>query len=348
MRNTGTRGYTGYRGRRSSGKRWLIFFLVLILLAAAVFLAAQHYMVYDTDGSYHFELPWSKATVQKPSLRGARPELEIVIERPDAPPSVPLHAQELDPSTLTGSMSRTLRSLQKDINAVAVRLKTPDGALLYPSALKGAIEANAVVGDKAALSAIHELTGSGYYTVARLSALHDSRFTVANKAEAGVLQKAYKGQLWYAPDSTFYLAPEKELTRQYLSNIAGELASLGFDELLFDEFCYPSEGRLKNILTDGRDMTQEDALALLADNIRDTVRDYGTKLSVVMDEETVLAGANVKNGQDLALLAIRFDRIYVPTTEDKLPQLLSALAPYTAELVPILDSAPAEGVYLIG
>ncbi|MBO4916224.1 MAG: hypothetical protein J5449_13595, partial [Oscillospiraceae bacterium] len=221
-------------------------------------------------------------------------------------------------------------------------------ALLYPSALKGAIEANAVVGDKAALSAIHELTGSGYYTVARLSALHDSRFTVANKAEAGVLQKAYKGQLWYAPDSTFYLAPEKELTRQYLSNIAGELASLGFDELLFDEFCYPSEGRLKNILTDGRDMTQEDALALLADNIRDTVRDYGTKLSVVMDEETVLAGANVKNGQDLALLAIRFDRIYVPTTEDKLPQLLSALAPYTAELVPILDSAPAEGVYLIG
>lgn len=348
MRNTGTRGYTGYRGRRPSGKRWLVFLLVLILLAAGVFLAAQHYMVYDNDGSFHFELPWAKqSNIQKPTLRGARPELEIVIEQPDAQPSVPLHAQELDPSALNGTMLRTLKAMSRDINAVAVRLKTSDGDLLYPSALALAQEAGAVTGDKTALSAIRELTGSGYYTIARLSALHDSRFSLANREEAGVLQKAYKGRLWYAPDSTFYLAPEKELTRQYLANIAGELAALGFDELLFDEFGYPTEGRLKNILTDGRDMTQEDALALLADNLRDTVRDYGTKLSVIIDENTVLSGSNAKSGQDLSLLAVRFDRIYVPTTEDKIPQLLDALAPYTAELVPILTEAPSEGVYLI-
>lgn len=350
MRNYGTRGYTGYRGRRPSGKRWLVLFLVLVLLAAAASLAAQHYMVYDMDGSYHFELPsWLRRAknTQKPTLRGARQELEIVIEEPDAPPVVPLHAQELDPSALTGTISRTLKALPKDVNAVAVRLKTVNGDLLYPSALPEAIEANAVAGDKTVGSAIQSLTGSNYYTIARLSTLHDSRFAPAHKADAAIQQKAYKGEIWYAPDSTFYLAPEKELTRQYLANIASEVASLGFDELLLDEFGYPSNGRLYNIKTDEREMTQEEALALLADNMREMLRDSGTKLSLVMDEKTVLAGSDAKTGQNLADLAVRFYRIYVPTTEEKVPELLAALAPYTAELVPILDAAPAEGVYLI-
>lgn len=349
MRNYGTRGYTGYRGRRPSGKRWAVFFLVLVLLAAAASLVAQHYMVYDMDGTYHIELPWLRraSNVQKPALHGARQDLEIVIERPDAPPVVPLHAQELDPSALSGTVSRTLKALPKDVNAVAVRLKTANGDLLYPSALPDAIEADAVAGDKSVSGAIRNLTDSGYYTIARLSALHDSRFAPAHKSDAAVQQKAYKGELWYAPDSTFYLAPEKELTRQYLASIAAEVASLGFDELLFDEFGYPANGRLYNIKTDEREMTQEQALALLADNLREMVRDSGTKLSLVMDEKTVLAGSDAKTGQDLSLLAVRFDRIYVPTTEEKVPELLAALAPYTAELVPILDTAPAEGVYLI-
>ncbi|MBQ9459689.1 MAG: hypothetical protein IJU66_07120 [Oscillospiraceae bacterium] len=349
MRNTGTRGYTGYRGRRSNGKRWVAALLVLLLLAALASLAAQHYMVYDKDGSYHFELPWMHfgKHVEKTQLRGARPQLEIVIEQPDAPPVIPLHAQELDASALAPTVSRALKALPKDVNAVAVRLKDASGMLLYPSALSEAREAGAVSGDAAGADAIKELTGSGYYTIARVSALHDSKFSAAHKADAAIQQKKYGGELWYAPDSTFYLAPEKELTRQYLAKIAGELAALGFDELLFDDFGYPAVGRLNNIQTSGREMTQEAALALLADNLRDPLLGTSTKISVVMDEKTVLAGSDAKSGQVLAELAVRFDRIYVPTTEEKVPELLEALAPYTAELVPILSSAPAEGAYLI-
>ncbi|MBE7002953.1 MAG: hypothetical protein E7425_01540 [Ruminococcaceae bacterium] len=349
MRNTGTRGYSGYRGRRPGSKRWLVLLLALLLLAALASLAAQHYMVYDKDGSYHFELPWSKTrgNAQRPLLRGARPELEIVIERPDAAPVLPLHAQELNADALDGSMSQALKALPEDVNAVAVRLRDSDGALLYPSALNEAQEAKAVKGDQTASDAIRELTGSGYYTIARLSALHDSLFSVAHKAEAGVQQKKYAGQLWYAPDSTFYLAPEKELTRQYLAHIAAEVSALGFDELLFDEFGYPSTGRLNNIQTADREMTQEEALALLADNLREPLLGTDVKLSLLLDEKTVLDGSNAKTGQKLADLAVRFDRIYVPTTEDKIPELLAALADYTAELVPVLNAAPAEGAYLV-
>ena len=66
-----------------------------------------------------------------------------------------------------------------------------------------------------------------------------------------------------------------------------------------------------------------------------------------LDAKTVLDGANAKSGQELASLAVRFDRIYVPTTEEELPALRAALEPYPAELVPILPAAPAESVYLV-
>ena len=349
MRDSGTRGYQGYRGRRGGGRRWLILVLALIILAAAAFLAAQRYIVYDMDGSYHFELPWQRRGngARPTARRGSGQELEIVIEQPPAPAVVPLRAQELETAVLQGGVDRALAALPKNINAVAIRVKNVDGDLLYPSELPEAAEAKAVAGSSIAGSSIRELTGSDYYTIARLSALHDSRFSFAHMTDAAILQKTYKNYIWYAPDSSFYLAPEKELTRQYLANVAGEVASLGFDELLFDEFGYPTTGRLNNIRTADREMTQEAALALLADNLRETLSDKGVKLSVTMDAKTVLDGANAKSGQELASLAVRFDRIYVPATEEELPALRAALEPYPAELVPILPAAPAEGVYLV-
>ncbi len=351
MRNYGTRGYSGYRGRRPSGRRWLVVVLVLILLVATGFLVAQHYMVYDMDGSYHFELPFLRRIGSKGTGARGGQDIEIVIERPEASSAEAqqqtLCAAELDASALSGDMRHALEALGPEVNAVAIRLKTADGDLLYPSTLSAALEAKAVTGSSIAGSAVSELTKSDRYTIARLTALHDSRFSFAHMTDAAIEQKSYKNYIWYAPDNSFYLAPEKELARQYLVSIASEVASLGFDELLFDEFGYPAVGRLNNIQTSEREMTKEEALSLLADNLREALSDSGARLSLVLDEKTVLDGKNAKTGQDLSVLAPRFDRIYVPTTENNIPKLLAALAPYGAELVPILSAAPASGPYLI-
>ena len=351
MRNTGTRGYSGYRGRRPDGRRWLIVALVLIILAAVAFWAVQRYIVYDMGG-YHFELPWRRSAENvQPEHPAVRPDLEIVIEGGDGeqpPVTQPLHAQELDVSTLQGGAARALQALPENVNAVAIRLKNSGGELLYPSTLPEALEAKAVVGSSIVGMSVRELCTSDYYTVARLSALHDSIYSFAHMTDAAVQQLAYNGYIWYAPDSTFYLAPEKELARQYLVNIAREVAALGFDEVLFDEFTYPPGGRLNNIRTEDRTMTQEEALALLADELRAALEPTGTRLSLTLDAATVLAGGNETTGQSLAALADRFDRIYVPTAEEQLPELRAALEPYTAELVPILAEPPADDVpYLL-
>ena len=352
-RHTGARGYYGYRGRRpgGSGKGWLVVLLLLILLAAIAFLLAQRYMVYTKDGSQHFELPWlrSAASTEPKPPNDARQNLEIVIEQP-LPVQIAdkeMHALELDAATLQSGTARVLESLAPEINSVAIRLRNARGELLYPSALPAAQEAKAVTGSSIAGAAIAELTASGYYTVARLSALHDNLFSFAHMTDAAVLQLKYRNYIWYAPDNSFYLAPEKELTRQYLSDIAAEVAALGFNELLFDEFGYPTNGRQNNIDASGRGMSKEEALSLLAAALREAVSESGVRLSLWMDESVVLAGGDAKSGQQLAALGEVFDRIYVPTTEERIPALDAAMASCRAELIPVLAAPPAEGRYLI-
>lgn len=352
MRRSGTRGYSGYRGRRPDGKRWIVLALVLILLASVVFLIVQRYMVFDKGGSYHFELPWfrrASAPVSDGAAQsGARSDsLEIVIEEPETAAVLPLHALELDSSALQGDMARILSALDPSVNAVALRLKNVQGDLLYPSQLTEAVEAKAVTGSSIALSAILSLTASDYYTIARLSTLHDSRFSFAHMTDSAVLQVNYRNYIWYAPDSTFYLAPEKPLAREYLAKIAAEVAGLGFDELLLDEFGYPAAGRLSNIDTSERTVSMTDALNQLADELRKALPE-GVRLSLTMAADDVLSGGNERSGQSLPDLAERFDRIYVPCEANQIPALQGCLAPYKAELVPIVAAPPAgeESVWL--
>lgn len=72
-RNTGTRGYTGYRGRSGSDPRkWLILLLALVVLAGAVFLFAQRYRVYRSDGTSYIEMPWSRRSEAQPQAEAAQ------------------------------------------------------------------------------------------------------------------------------------------------------------------------------------------------------------------------------------------------------------------------------------
>ncbi len=347
----GTRGYNNYRGRGSGGRKLLAVLLVLIVAASAAFMVAQRHVVYEADGSFHFDLPWGKRPTEKkadasPNGESApktpQSDLEIVVE---APADTNLYACELDESVLRGSWETAAAALDGKINAVAVRVRAADGTLLYDSHVADAVDCGAVVGSSVARTTIKALTESDYYTVACFSALHDNYFSFAHMVDAAVQQINYSGYIWYAPDSTFYLAPEKKATRTYLAALAAEVAEMGFDELLLDEFWYPTAGRLSNIKTDERTMTQSAALCLLADELKAAIGE--SKLSVRMDEETFLAGSNEASGVNVAELIKHVDRIYVETAKEQLPALNELAEKYGCEMIPILADAAPDGSYFI-
>lgn len=275
-------------------------------------------------------------------------ELEIIIEEPKKEENSAFFAIEADASALRGGTQSLLdRASELGANAIAVRLKDAAGKLHYTSDIPEAQKAEAVVGNAVSDGAIEDLVNSKYHTVARVTALHDNAFAFRYPDDAAVQQLQYPGVVWYDPDSTFWLAPEKELTGSYLSRIALECAALGFDELLLDAFAYPSNGRQSNIDERGRAVTRSEAIEALAQELFRALEDTQMLLSLELDAQTVLAGGDEEKGQNVEQLSLCFDRIYVKTTASELPKLEKVFAALDVEFVPILTEVREDGVFLL-
>ena len=64
-----TRGYSGYKGRKSPWKIVAAILLVLVILAAAGVLVLQKYLVYDASGTPHLRLP-GQEEIKTPASSG--------------------------------------------------------------------------------------------------------------------------------------------------------------------------------------------------------------------------------------------------------------------------------------
>ena len=333
------------------GSVMLAVVLVVILLLACGFLFAQRYMVYDADGSVRFEFPWIKKTPQDDTANGGdsgddkkQDDLEITVQKPVIKDTC---AVELGADALGSDWQAALDGLDKDVNAVAVELKDASGKIHYGSKVQGAIDCGAVAGGSASDAAIQGLVDSDYYTIGRISTLHDSLYAYEHMTDAAVCQLT--GFVWYDTNSTHWLAPEKQAARAYVTDIVTECGKMGFDELLLDDFHYPREGRMSRIKTDERTMTQQEALALLADDIHTALEQagYKGKLSVSVDADIALAGSEEKSGIVMSELTEKFDRVYVKVTADQLESVTEAMKAYDVEFVPIVTEATDSGSYLI-
>ncbi len=160
-------------------------------------------------------------------------------------------------------------------------------------------------------------------------------------ADAGVLQLNYAGYIWYDPDSTFLFGTGKARRAAVHRLHRARMCELGFDELLFDEFGYPTRGRLNNIDESRAHILQERRTAQLAEEA--SQRNAGIRRPPfrAADAATVLAGWN----ETAAGLAARLPR---PSTASMrgndggaAPRAHRGSGAVDAELVPILSEAPA-------
>lgn len=133
-----------------------------------------------------------------------------------------------------GQVQEQVKILSAD-TPIMLDVKSPRGNFFYSSAVSANRDPKI---DIAAMDElIRQLDSSGRYLIARLPALRDRDYGLHNVSD-GVFDT--RGAYLFVDDGgCYWLNPSRQGTVSYLVQIVTELKSLGFDEVVFDDFCFP-------------------------------------------------------------------------------------------------------------
>lgn len=283
-----------YRNKRRA-KHLLIF--LLVLLAAFIFFCLirfiylQRFLVYQ-DGKVSLDFEQNLVSQPAADITSWSDEpIEIITEEaavqvgnPMDEPRTALSGYYITTTMLTDleGVSAALDVLEEPPEAIMVDLKSIYGNFYYSSGLTGAVTTTA-----ADVSAVDSLLSAladepGLYLVARIASLSDPNFALANQSCGLPLRS---GALWVDTNNCYWLDPMDELVQRYLVSIAQELASMGFDEVVFDDFRIPDSG---NIVYSS-DYTREEAAGLAAEAICELLADTPIRVSFNTDNPQVAA-----------------------------------------------------------
>ena len=239
-----------YRTRQSL-KRLAIALLVLVLIAAAVgicwFIWLERYLVYTKDGALldftlspeltEGQLP-SPTTQETVSIYYNEGENAINVSK-DLFQLLGYYADAEDLKDMEAV--KTQAKLLAADTPVMLDVKDAKGRFFYSSNVSAERSKN--IDTEAMDQLIRTLDNKGVYLIARLPALRDYHFGLT-KTENGLFVQS-GGYLWADDDYCYWLDPTKEGTVMYLLQIVNELKALGFDEVVFDNFCFPDTKDLK-------------------------------------------------------------------------------------------------------
>lgn len=366
------RGYQSYRGRRSKKNLLVVVLLAVILVAALVFWFVQSTVTYTDDGQIRISLPFRREdggsgegegedrepeppTVDVQLTVGDPEELgqEGGAESEGAPEPSPAPEPEPAPAFVrhllafadipqdAGALEQAVGQAGAEGFMVTVRDDT--GRVYYTSAA-----AQTDAAEKAAVSAegLAALCAGGRVAAARFNCFHDSYFAFVNMKNAGICQG--NGYIWYDSRSYHWLDPDKDDARAYVISLAVECAQLGFDELVLEEMCYPTSGKLQKIDYSGNTRTKPEALGQFLTELRTALEPYGTKVALLLSEEAITSGGSEESGVDLAALLPKVDAVYAQVADAAAAQArLAELCPENTPVLVALTAAPGAGDYCI-
>lgn len=172
-----------------------------------------------------------------------RPVDIIYQDEPNQKPSEPavetgIYGYYIDFSTLKDNISDVTVQLKRlpAGTAVLIDVKNPKGLFHYSTSVGERISGEV---DTAQFDALVEyLTSSKLHVIARLPAFRDRHFGL-NNIPSGISYEGGGGALWLDKGGCFWLDPTKDRPLSYLISITKELRNLGFDEVVFTDFCLP-------------------------------------------------------------------------------------------------------------
>lgn len=124
--------------------------------------------------------------------------------------------------------------------AVMVDVKGMRGDFYYSSAISS--KRSSSIDPEKMDELINYLNRTGRYAIARISALKDYDYGLHHVPDG--VHHASGGYLYMDDDSCYWLHPASQGTLSYLTQIIMELRSLGFDEVVLDEFRFPDTTKI--------------------------------------------------------------------------------------------------------
>ncbi len=261
-----------YRSRqrlRKGLKISLIVTGVLLLLLILTVIYLGRYVVYTPDGA---RLDFGRSTAKDV-------ETPAQTDQPETAPSVSI--VYADPNVSTDNTERVsgyyidLEMLQdpaavmaavKELSGpctVMIDLKGGNGSFYYTTAIDGAQQADIDIATVDAV--ISYLRSRGFTLVARIKTFQDSNFALQHINSS---LRIRSGALWVG-GGFYWLDPADPTVTAYLKQIARELTEKGFQEIVFDDFRFPSGAQI--VYNSDRSRTQ-----LIADLEKDLLNFFAS------------------------------------------------------------------------
>lgn len=235
-----------YRTRRSLGRFGvvlLVLLLVILLVTLCWMLWLGRFVVY-TDNGVYFDFDRSSLDISGQRAEPPAPKETVSIYYNEGENAVDVN-QEL--TQLSGyyissaDLKGDLSQLKEQIDqlppemAIMVEVKNIRGEFNYATAVGDYYNESVSLSDVEDFLAY--LNRSGRYVIASVPAFQDRMYGL-NNVDEGLFSTA--GAFLYMDDlGCYWLNPSREKVIGYLAQIATELRTMGFDEVVFDQFLFP-------------------------------------------------------------------------------------------------------------
>lgn len=328
----GRREVGGYRGRKTASEvlRWIAVGLLVVLLVvlAALWLGGDRLAAWQEKmAAQRQESSVSQAMSAEQSGSGedvstSAPDASVVPEpepqpEPEPEPVKGMKAVELPVSTLLdGTAAQTVT--QQGGDAVVVLMKDREGHLNWqsqqPLAAKAGVNSpNAEINQK-----LTEWNAGDTWTVARVVCFRDN--TVPYQQNSVALRASYGN--WRDEAKLRWLNPASPEVQSYLVGLVGELAQLGFDEILLEDCACPTAGKLDAIQWSNADAPS--TIPGFLEQAKAAAEAGGAVLSIRTTAE-VVTGQAAGGGLNLDVLNRIANRVWLPAGQtDVMPGISAA------------------------
>lgn len=235
-----------YRTRRTlqrAGTAALILLIVFILIWLCWVVWLERYVVYTQDGArIDFDLPRDLPAGEVALPPSDESDISVYFNEGDNSVETSNELTQLSGYYIdTAALATNITGIMETVEAlpsgtpVMIDVKSIKGYFYYSSEVADAEYANVDV--NLVDSLIKTLTTGKYYAIARIPAFRDYYFGLNNVSCGLPLPGGY---LWMDNDGCYWLDPTDSGTLNYIISIVEELKRLGFDEVVLDDFRFPT------------------------------------------------------------------------------------------------------------